>query len=432
MSMYAVVDCDNCYVSCERVFRPDLEGRMVVVLSNNDGCVVARSNEAKRFGIKAGMPYFKAKELAGGADMVVFSSNYELYGEITARVMAIIADESPEYIRYSIDEAFCIFKGDKEIDFKQWGEHLHCRIKQSTGMPVSVGIGPTKTIAKMASHFAKKYLAYKHCCVIDNDEKRLKALSLYPLEEVWGIGRRNAERFRQVGDVTALDVSHHAKDWIRATFNVVMLRTWSELNGIDCIPDEKAAAKKQIMTSRSFSSMVTDFANLNTNVANYAALCAEKLRHQHSVAAVVGVFIQTNSFRTDLPQYSNYTEHRLLTPSSSTLTIVQTARQCLNDIFREGFHYKKAGVMVQEITAASSVQTNLIDYNAEEYQRQTRINEVIDRINRINGTETVILGSQQYTAPKGQGHATSFTDAIRHDLRSSNPTTRWTDIIKLK
>lgn len=430
--MYAVVDCDNCYVSCERVFRPDLAGRPVVVLSNNDGCVVARSDEVKRLGVKAGMPYFKMKELCQGMDIVAFSSNYELYGEITGRVMSIIAGEAPDFFRYSIDEAFCMFSRQTNVDYKAWGEHLHERVRRSTGMPVSVGIGHTKTIAKMASHFAKKYVGYNHCCVIDTDEKREKALSLYPLEEVWGIGRRNAERFKAAGDVTAFDVARHSADWIRSTFNIVMLRTHSELNGIDCIADERPTQKKSIMTSRSFSEMITDFEGLNTHVANYAALCAEKLRRQGSVAAEVGVFIATNPFREDLPQYNNFSTRRLLTPSASSLTIIQTARQCLTSIFRPGLYYKRAGVIVQDITQGTSIQTDLIDYNAADYQRRQRLDETIDRINRINGAETVVIGSQQYTSPQGKGTATHFTDAIRHDLRSPNPTTRWTDIIRLK
>ena len=203
MTYFAVVDCDNCYVSCERVFRPDLNGKPVVVLSNNDGCVVARSNEAKKMGIKAGTPYFKLAQEFPDQKIAVFSSNYELYGDLTARVMTIIAQRAPEYFRYSIDEAFVVLKGMEDVDLKAWGENLYKSIKQGVGIPVSIGIAPTKTLAKMASHFAKHYKGYNHCCLIDNNEKRKKALKLYPINEVWGIGRRYVAKLESMGIHTA-------------------------------------------------------------------------------------------------------------------------------------------------------------------------------------------------------------------------------------
>ena len=184
--MYGIIDCDNCYVSCERVFHPDLEGKPVIVLSNNDGCVVARSNEAKKLGIKAGTPYYQVKEQFPNEEMAVFSSNYELYGELTGRVVEIIRQEAPSYFRYSIDECFVYLDGMEHMDLKKWGEGLHKRVRKSVGMPVSIGIAANKTLAKVASHFAKKYRGYRHCCLIDSDEKRIKALKLYPIEDVWG------------------------------------------------------------------------------------------------------------------------------------------------------------------------------------------------------------------------------------------------------
>ena len=323
--MYGIIDCDNCYVSCERVFRPDLKRKPVVVLSNNDGCVVARSNEAKALGIKAGMPYFKMKQQFGDR-VTTFSSNYELYDELTGRVVSLIRQEAPAYFRYSIDECFVYLDGMERVDLKAWGEQLHKRIKQSVGMPVSIGLAPNKTLAKMASHFAKRYPGYRHCCMIDSDEKRGKALKLYPIDEVWGIGRRYAARLEALGIHTAYDFAQHPESWVRATFNnIVILRTWRELNGHDCVPNEEMAKKKSICTSRSFNGMITDFDDIRTHVANYAA-----------------------------------------------------------------------------------------------------------HINKVNGTETVVLGSQQYTKPKGEGKADVFANAIKHDHKSKNPTTRWSDIIKLK
>ena len=431
--MYGIIDCDNCYVSCERVFRPDLKDKPVVVLSNNDGCVVARSNEAKKMGIKAGTPYFQLAEQFPNQKIVVFSSNYELYGELTSRVVSIIRKEAPAYFRYSIDECFVYLDGMEKIDLKAWGEELHKKIKRNVGMPVSIGLAPNKTLAKMASHFAKKYQGYRHCCMIDSDEKRIKALKLYPIDEVWGIGRRYAARLEALGVKTAYDFAEHNQTWVKATFNnIVIERTWRELNDEDCVPNEEMAKKKSICTSRSFNGMITDLDGLRTHVSNYAARCAEKLRQQGTVASIVGVFLNTNAFREDLPQYWNFQEMRLVTPSSSTITIVKAANEVLQNLYRQGYHYKKAGVIVMGIGPNSPIQPDLFDYNAEQFEKMKRLDAVIDRINKINGTETIVLGSQQYTQKDGKGKANVFANAIKHDFKSKNPTTRWSDIIVLK
>ena len=432
--MFAIVDCDNCFVSCERVFRPDLNGKPVVVLSNNDGCVVARSNEAKKLGIKAGTPYFQLKNLFPGQDIAVFSSNYELYLDMTDRVMSLVRKEVPEFYRYSIDEGFCDLSGmDSSLftlhsSLKKWGEQLHKTIKHNTGMPVSIGIGPTKTLAKMASHYAKHYPGYNHCCYIDTDEKRIKALKLYPIDEVWGIGRQYTKRLQAVGVQTAYDFASLTRSWVRLTFNVVVERTWRELNGDDCVPLEDMSKKKSICTSRSFPGMVSDFETLRTSISNFAAHCAEKLRKQQSAAAIVSVFIDTNHFREDLPQYWNWAQESLLTPTSSTQDIVQCALRCTQRIFRQGYQYKRAGVIVAGICPDSAVQTNFIDYDSEKYEKKRRLDEAIDRINRENGSETIVLGSQQYTAKNGKGKAGVFRDSIKHDFRSPSYTTKWSDI----
>ena len=431
--MYGIIDCDNCYVSCERVFRPDLKDKPVVVLSNNDGCVVARSNEAKKMGIKAGTPYFQLAEQFPNQKIVVFSSNYELYGELTSRVVSIISKETPAYFRYSIDECFVYLDGMEHMDLKAWGEELHKKIKRNVGMPVSIGLAPNKTLAKMASHFAKKYQGYRHCCMIDSDEKRIKALKLYPIDEVWGIGRRYAARLEALGVKTAYDFAEHSQTWVKATFNnIVIERTWRELNGDDCVPNEEMAKKKSICTSRSFNGMITDLDGLRTHVSNYAARCAEKLRQQGTVASIVGVFLNTNAFREDLPQYWNFQEMRLTTPSSSTVTIVKAANEVLQKLYRQGYHYKKAGVIVMGIGPNSPIQPDLFDYNAEQFEKMKRLDAVIDRINKVNGTETIVLGSQQYPQKDGKGKANVFANAIKHDFKSKNPTTRWSDIIVLK
>ena len=345
--MYGIADLDNCYCSCEKVFRPDLEGKPIVVLSNNDGCVVARSNEAKKMGIKEGTPFFQLAQLFPGQKIAVFSSNYELYGELTGRVVSIIRQETPAYFRYSIDECFMYLPSidhstltidhsaaQKEtasngqssmvnVQWQKWGENLHRRVKREVGLPISIGLAPNKTLAKIASKLAKKYAVYKHCCMIDTDYKREKALEWCPIEDVWGIGRRYAAKLQSLGCKTALDFAKHHKDWVRLTFNNInIVRTWQELNGEDAVPNEELAKKKSICTSRSFNGMISDKDTLRTHIANYAARCAEKLRTQKTVATTVGVFVNTNAFREDLAQYWNFQETRLVTPTSSTIPIV--------------------------------------------------------------------------------------------------------------
>ena len=456
--MYGIIDCDNCYVSCERVFRPDLEGRPVVVLSNNDGCVVARSNEAKALGVKEGMPYFQMAEQYPDQKIAVFSSNYELYGELTSRVVRIISQEAPAWFRYSIDECFVYLDGMEEINLQRWGENLHRRIKKSVGMPVSIGLAPNKTLAKIASKLAKKFEVYRHCCIIDTDEKREAALKWLPIEDVWGIGRRYAERLHALGCQTAYDFANiskaaiereqsqtclnsaereqarlKGKDWVRVTFNNInIVRTWQELNGEDAVPNEQLAKKKSICTSRSFNGMIADKDTLRTHIANYASRCAEKLRRQDTVASVVGVFVSSNPFREDLLQYWKYDETRLITPTNSTTSIVKAAADVLDQIFVQGVNYKRAGVIVMGIAPSSPLQQDLFDINAEQIQKMNRLDKVIDRINRCYGSETIVIGAQQYTQKNGKGKANVFANAIKHNFKSKNPTTRWSDIIPLK
>ena len=456
--MYGIADLDNCYVSCERVFRPDLQGVPVVVLSNNDGCVVARSNEAKAMGIKEGTPYFQLEQQFPGHKIAVFSSNYELYGELTGRVVSIIRKETPSYFRYSIDECFMYLDGIELDHLQQWAENLHKRVKREVGMPISIGLAPTKTLAKIASKLAKKYEVYKHCCMIDTDYKREKALEWCPIEDVWGIGRRYAAKLQALGCKTALDFAKHHKDWVRLTFNNInIVKTWQELNGEDAVPNEELAKKKSICTSRSFNGMISDIDDLKTHVSNYATRCAEKLRQQNTVASIVGVFLNTNMFREDLAQYWNFQETRLITPSSSTITITKAANDVLQRIYRPGYQYKKAGVIVMGIGPDSPIQQNLFDINAEQFQKMKRLDEVVGRINRMHGSETIMLGSQQYISKEVMGKAAIereqsqaglgsaerkqarpkvkadvFANAIKHDFKSKNPTTRWSDIIKIK
>lgn len=402
------------------------------MLSNNDGCVVARSKEAKALGIKAGTPYYQVAEQIPKGVLTVFSSNYELYGDITNRVMNIIRDASPSFYRYSIDEAFCILDGMNINDLKKWGEDLSKKILKWTGMPVSVGIASTKTLAKCADRFAKDYPAYNKCCIIDNEEKRVKALQIFPIKEVWGIGRQLNARLESIGINYAYDFSMKPRHWIREMFHITGERTWMELNGTDCIPTEDMTTKKSICTSRSFPGMIEDFTKIRTYVSNYAARCSEKLRKQNSVCSMITVFISTNTMRKDLPQYSNSINYSFLTPCNTTQQCVAAALECLKQIFREGYKYKRAGVIVTGISSANSIQTSFIDYDAIKQNKMQRLSQVADDINSKNGSETIVLGSQQFTAEKGQGKAGIFRDAIKHEFRSGNYTTRWNDIIIVK
>lgn len=431
---WALIDIDNCYASCERVFHPELIGKILVILSNNDGCVVARSNEAKRAGITEGIPFYQLEEKFPGMEIHALSSNYELYGNMTDRVMSLVRQAAPSFYRYSIDEGFCCLSEMEHLDLKAWGEQLHQRILKGLGIPVSIGIAPTKTLAKMASKYAKRYPGYHHCCLINSDEKRLKALELFPLEDVWGIGRRNAEKLHSWGDHSALDFARHTKDWVRKNFTIVGLRTWMELNGMDMIlPDDmEHVKKKSICTSRSFPGMIADEDTLLTHISNYAARCAEKLRNQKTVASSIGLFLSTNPFREDLPQYSNYVGIRMMTPTSSTQELVKAARICFNRLYLKGYQYKRAGVIVQDISQENAIQTSFIDYDSEKYQKMRRLDKVMDEINRLCGTETLVLGAQQYSQKDGKGKAAVFADAIKHDHRTKCPTTRWSDILVVK
>ena len=300
-------------------------------------------------------------------------------------------------------------------------------------MPVSIGIGPNKTLAKVASHFAKKIPGYRHCCIIDNDEKRVKALKLFPIGDVWGIGYRYSKKLEAVGIRTAYDFACMTSVWVKSHFNnIVIYRTWQELNGLDRVPNEEYAKKQSICTSRSFPSLISDLDTLRTQVSNFASRCAEKLRAQGTVASVVSVFINTNPFREDLMQYWNYHEIRLFTPSNASITIVNAAIEALEKVYRPGFQYKKAGVIVMGVMPDKPIQFDLFDLKPENYEKLRKIDSAVDRINRIYGSETIVLGAQQYTQPGGEGKADVFANSIRHDHRSPNPTTRWSDIIKLK
>lgn len=429
--MFGLVDCDNCYVSCERVFNPKLEGKPVVVLSNNDGCVVARSPEAKALGIKEGTPYYQLAEQFPGVKIEALSSNYTLYGDMSSRIMEILRQAAPSIEIYSIDEAFLVLDGMEQIDLKRWGEALSQRIRKWVGMPVSIGIAPTRTLAKMASKYAKKYPAYHKCCLIDTEEKRLKALKLFPVEDVWGVGRRYTEKLNYMGVHTALEFHNMSAARVQHEFHITGLRTWKELHGESCVGPDVIESKKSICTSRSFPHMITDFESLRTQVSNYAAHCAFKLRKQHGVAQLVTVFVTSNPFRDDLPQYGNSVSVTLPTPTSTTPELIVAAAQGLQTIFREGYHYKKAGVIVSGITPDYAVQGNLWDLPAEKRKQFLELSCLMDKVNHKNGDDTLVVASQQYPVDRQTGKAAIFKNSILHDHRSPCYTTNINDVIKV-
>lgn len=374
--MFGLVDCNNFYASCERVFNPSLNGKPIVVLSNNDGCVIARSNEAKLLGIKMGVPAYQIKELVNTHGVTVFSSNYTLYGDMSGRVMSMLAELSPEIEVYSIDEAFLNLTGIK--DLQSLGTNIVRKVSRGTGIPVSIGIAPTKTLAKMANKFAKKYPAYNRLCIIDTEEKHEKALKLFEIGEVWGIGHRQVAKLEKQGVKTAFDFTQLPGSWVRKYMTVVGERTWKELRGISCIDMETVPpAKKQICTSRSFGKMVEDIDTMSEAIATHASTCAKKLRQQKSYAMSLMVFIHTNNFREDLPQYWKNTIVQFPIPTSDTLEIVEYALAGLKTIFMEGYQYKKAGVIITEIT--TNAQLGL--FNSIDRDKRERLMQVVDKIN---------------------------------------------------
>ena len=420
--MYALVDCNNFFVSCERAFQPELEGRPVVVLSNNDGCVVARSNESKALGVPMGTPYFKVKHLADKGKLVVRSSNYTLYGDLSARVMSLLAESAPKLEVYSIDEAFMNMDGVHSEDLPSICSGLVRKVRRWTGIPVSIGIAETKTLAKVASHFAKKYKGYRGVCMIDSEEKMRKALALTPIGDVWGIGWRGTPKLEAVGVKTALDFIGRPSEWIRERMGIVGVRTWSELQGIRMVEDEKEDKRKSICTSRSFADMISDYDELSLRVSDFAGKCAEKLRRDGTAAGTVGVFIHTNRFRDDLEQYFPNASVRLEVPANSTPEIVGAALKALRMVYRPEFEYKRAGVIVVDIVDADSIQQTLFGFDSESRERDDRISKVMDMVNS-SGKNVLRLATQR------GGH---YADGIRREHCSGLYTTSWDELITVK
>ncbi|MFB6317150.1 Y-family DNA polymerase [Saccharicrinis sp. FJH54] len=390
--MFALVDCNNFYASCERVFRPDLIGKPVVVLSNNDGCVIARSDEAKKAGIPMGAPAFKYQHIFDAHKVNVFSSNYALYGDMSRRVMAILATFTPDVEVYSIDEAFLRFKVDRNTDFPALSRKIKEAVTRSTGIPISVGMAETKTLAKAANRIAKKFSELTGgIYIIDSEEKRLKAIKWLKVKHIWGIGKSHTQRLNKMDVNTAYDFTLLNDGWVRKNLTVVGLRLKKDLEGQPTLDLEHTVNKKNIATTRSFDQNYTTFEQLRERVSSFAVSCAEKLRKQHSTCTRLMVFLGTNRFRSDLPQYDPSVMVKLTNPTNSAIELSKQATRALRIMFREGFEYKRAGVLVMDLVKDDTCQLNLFEPPNIKHKP---LMEAIDKINLTMGQQKVKLGSQ--------------------------------------
>ena len=396
MELFGLADCNNFYCSCERVFHPDLIGKPVVVLSNNDGCVIARSEESKALGIKMGDVFYQVKDKLEEHNVAVFSSNYNLYGDMSRRVMSLLSQYSPKIDVYSIDEAFLDLSGmGTSEQLTEYCKKMVKYIGKGTGIPISLGIAPTKTLAKMASKFAKKYKGYEGVCLIDTDEKREKALKLFPVEDVWGIGYRHSKKLEYYGIKTAWDFTQKTESWVRREMTVTGVRTWKELRGESCISIDELPHKKSICTSRSFAEQgLNKLTDVEEAVANFAAQCSRKLREQHTVCNSITIFAHTSRFREDLPQNYIYQTAQLQVPTNDHQELVSVAVKMLREEWKEGYSYfyKKAGVIVWGISRDNAIQTSLFD--TVDREKQAALAKAIDEINRKNGHNKIRVAVQ--------------------------------------
>lgn len=420
MSFVGLCDCNNFFASCERVFRPDLEGRPVVVLSNNDGCIIARSNEAKALGIKMGTPLFKARDLIRRENVAVFSSNYQLYGDMSARVMNILRSEVPQIEVYSIDEAFLDLDQMPVDGLQRFAQRLSARIRREVGIPVSIGVSPTKTLAKISSKLCKHYPALRGGCLMYRKQDVEKVLSTFPVKDVWGIGRRMGSRLEAAGISTALGYYNLPPQSISKMFTVTGLRTWKELHGEPCIGFEDAPQDRQtVCISRSFSQEMTTLEELDAAVSTFTAKLAEKLRRDGLCAEQLSVFILTNRFRDDRPQSYEVKASLFEVATDDTLELAERAAALLRQIFREGYGYKKAGVMATRLIPKGGVQGSILD--TLDRGKRSSLMDVIDAINSSSGNYTVRLASQ--------GQMDEFSTRA---MTSRKFTTSWDEILEVK
>ena len=381
--MFALIDCNNFYASCERAFNPSLIGKPVVVLSNNDGCVIAHSNEAKDLGIPMGAPAFEYQYVFERQHIAVFSANFELYGDMSRRVMTMLAEYSPVQEIYSIDECFLDLSG-MLVNLQEYGLDMRKKVLRGTGIPVSVGIAPTKALAKAANRIAKKFTARTGgSYVIDTEDKRIKALKWLPVDDVWGIGRRNAKKLNAIGVKTAYDFCLMDRTWVLNHMTIVGVRLQDDLNGIPTLGMEPVEIKKSIATTRTFERDYSTYEEVKERVSTFAVSCAEKLRQQHSLCTKIEVFIQSNRFKENEGQYSNSIAVKLPFPTSSSIEIVEFALQGLQTIYKKGIGYKRAGVVLMNFEKDTEYQQSLF---TNSNPKHALLMEAMDHINSKFGT----------------------------------------------
>ncbi|NTW51406.1 MAG: Y-family DNA polymerase [Chlorobiaceae bacterium] len=422
--MYALVDCNNFYVSCERVFNPALNGRPVVVLSNNDGCFIARSNEAKALGLPMGGPAFKFREILNRHKVAIHSANFPLYGDMSSRVMNTLGGLAPGMEIYSIDEAFLDMEGFGSIGLEAYAGMIRRTVRRSTGIPVSIGIAPTKTLAKLANRMAKKDPLFEGLCILNDESEARAAMAAMGVEDVWGIGRRHTEFLNLNGVTTALDLADAPTQWVRRHLHITGARVQAELNGLSCLPLELVRpAKQSICTSRSFGSDITEQAVLEQAVANFAAKCALKLRGEGETAGLVTVFACTSPFEERADRYWGTRSVALRVPTQDTLSIVKAAGAVLGDIFKPGFRYRKAGVILGDLAPLAGTLPALTLFVQEEPEptASTRLMEALDAVNSRYGQGTLRIASDVKAGWKQ-----------RQERLSPHYTTSWDDIIEIR
>ncbi|HBQ6716755.1 MAG: Y-family DNA polymerase [Klebsiella quasipneumoniae] len=421
--MFALCDVNSFYASCETVFRPDLKGRPVVVLSNNDGCVIARSPEAKPF-VKMGEPYFKQKDMFRRHGIIAFSSNYELYADMSNRVMTTLEELSPRCEIYSIDEAFCDLTGVRNCrDLTDFGREIRETVLRRTHLTVGVGIAQTKTLAKLANHAAKQWQRQTGGVVdLSNQERQRKLMALLPVDEVWGVGRRISKKLEAMGIKTVLQLADTDIRFIRKHFNVVLERTVRELRGEPCLGlEEFAPLKQEIVCSRSFGGRITEYHEMRQAICSYASRAAEKLRGEHQYCRFISAFVKTSPFALNEPYYGNSASLKLLTPTQDSRDIITAATKCLDVIWRDGHRYQKAGVMLGDFYSQGVAQLNLFDDSAPRAGSE-KLMEVLDHLNAKGGKGTLYFA--------GQGIQQQWQ--MKRELLSPRYTTRFEDLLVIK
>ncbi len=418
--MFALVDCNNFYASCERLFRPDLRDVPIVVLSNNDGCCIARSNEAKALGIAMGEPYFQIKNLCKQHGVKAFPSNYTLYGNISHRVMCTIEENWPHVEIYSIDEAFLDLSSLPASLHDSFCQELQKTILKNTGIPTSIGIGPTKTLAKIANHLCKKVYKVPVFNITSNRELLLKQIAV---GDVWGVGRQWDKKLTARGINTAYDLSVTNAHLLRKNFNVILMRTAMELQGIACGGLEEFEPKQSIMSSKSFGQMQTQYSSVAQSISSHCARAVEKMRGQNLVAQRMYIFVHTNRFREDLAQYFQSMEFRFINATDDLRLITKIAKRCLRRIFKSGYFYKKAGVCLEDLIPKNPRQLDMFHQPSDAQLHHTQqLMSVFDHINQKYGKSTIRLAAEGYSKPWD----------MRRELKSPAYTTRWSEVPQVR